>query len=62
MDRCFNHASLVTLAMFPVLVFMYVHRAQREERDARAQFGDAYTRYAANTPTFFPRLGVKVHA
>ena len=58
----FQSRSLIALAMSPVLVFMYVHFAQREERDARAQFGDAYTRYATNTPAFFPKLGVKVHA
>jgi protein-S-isoprenylcysteine O-methyltransferase Ste14 len=58
----FQWPTLVTLAMFPVLVFMYVHLARREERDARTQFGDAYTRYEADTPAFFPRIGVKVHA
>jgi protein-S-isoprenylcysteine O-methyltransferase Ste14 len=49
--------TLVTLAMFPILVYMYVHLARREERDARMEFGDAYTRYEANTPAFFPRFG-----
>jgi methanethiol S-methyltransferase len=57
----FQWPTLVTLAMYPILVFMYVHLAKREEQDARAEFGDAYTRYAANTPAFFPRLGVKNH-
>src|SRR5215510_5908183 len=37
--------TLVTLAMFPILVFMYVHLARREERDALAEFGDAYSHY-----------------
>jgi len=58
----FQWPTLVTLAMFPILVFMYVHLARREERDARVQFGDAYARYEANTPAFIPRFGVKVHA
>jgi protein-S-isoprenylcysteine O-methyltransferase Ste14 len=58
----FQWPTLITLAMFPILVFMYVHLAQREEWDARMEFGDAYTRYATNTPAFFPGLGVKVHA
>ncbi len=58
----FQWPTLVTLAMFPILVFMYVHLAKREEQDARAEFGDAYTRYAANTPAFFPRIEAKVHA
>ena len=49
--------TLVTLAMFPILVFMYVQLARREERDAHTEFGEAYTRYKANTPAFFPRFG-----
>ena len=57
----FQWPTLVTLAMFPILVFMYLRLAQREERDARAQFGDACTRYEANTPAFFPRFGATVH-
>jgi methanethiol S-methyltransferase len=49
--------TLLTLAMFPVLVWMYVHLARQEEREARAQFGDAYASYAATTPAWFPALG-----
>ena len=49
--------TLVTLLMFPILVFMYVKLARREEREALAEFGDAYARYAAKTPRFIPRLG-----
>lgn len=48
--------TLVTLVMFPILVFMYVHLARREERDAIAEFGEEYDRYAGKTPAFFPRL------
>ena len=43
--------------MFPVLVAMYVHLANQEERDARAEFGAGYDRYVAVTPDRFPRLG-----
>ena len=46
--------TLVTLAMFPVLVVMYVLLARREERDEEAAFGEAYRRYAERTPRFFP--------
>jgi protein-S-isoprenylcysteine O-methyltransferase Ste14 len=46
--------TLPTLFMFPVLVGLYVHLAHEEEEEARAQFGEAYDRYAAVTPTFFP--------
>ena len=49
--------TLVTLAMFPFLVVMYVKLARREEREALAQFGEKYARYAALTPAFIPRLG-----
>jgi protein-S-isoprenylcysteine O-methyltransferase Ste14 len=48
--------TLLTLAMFPILVWMYVRLARREEREVRAEFGDVYARYAAATPAFFPRL------
>jgi protein-S-isoprenylcysteine O-methyltransferase Ste14 len=47
--------TLLTLAMFPVLVFMYVRLALREEREAERQFGEAWLRYAARTPRFVPR-------
>ena len=50
--------TLVTLLMFPVLVAMYARLARREEHDALATFGEAYARYAAATPGFFPRLGL----
>jgi protein-S-isoprenylcysteine O-methyltransferase Ste14 len=48
--------TLLTLAMFPVLVFMYVRLARAEEREARAQFGRDYERYMDEVPAFIPRL------
>lgn len=48
--------TLLTLAMFPVLVWMYVRLARSEERDTRTQFGEAYAAYAARTPGFIPRF------
>jgi protein-S-isoprenylcysteine O-methyltransferase Ste14 len=48
--------TLLTLAMFPVLVFMYVRLAHIEERETRAEFGGAYVRYAAETPAWIPRF------
>lgn len=47
--------TVLTLLMFPLLVRMYIWLARQEERDALAQFGDAYARYAAATPGFLPR-------
>jgi protein-S-isoprenylcysteine O-methyltransferase Ste14 len=48
--------TLLTLLMFPVLVYMYVRLARREEGEVAAEFGAAYERYAARTPAFWPRL------
>ncbi len=48
--------TLLTLAMFPVLVWMYVHPAHQEERDSLAAFGDDYRRYMSRVPGFVPRL------
>lgn len=49
--------TLVTLAMFPVLLVVYARLARREEDDAIAEFGDEYRRYRYRTPAFIPRLG-----
>jgi methanethiol S-methyltransferase len=49
--------TLLTLAMFPVLVFMYVRLARTEEGDSTREFGDQYRTYMAQVPGFIPRLG-----
>ncbi len=54
--------TILTLLMFPVLVYMYVRLARREEREVLAEFGETYARYAANTPAFLPRIGRKAPA
>jgi protein-S-isoprenylcysteine O-methyltransferase Ste14 len=48
--------TLLTLAMFPVLVVMYVRLAIAEERDSEQAFGQAWRAYAATTPRFIPSL------
>ena len=48
--------TLLTLAMFPVLVVMYVSLARSEEREALAEFGASYSEYMKNVPAFIPRL------
>lgn len=48
--------TLLTLAMFPILVVMYVRLARNEEREALAAFGDEYRAYMARVPGFIPRL------
>lgn len=49
--------TVLTLAMFPILVFMYVRLARNEEHEAERVFGAQWSRYAAQTPGFWPRLG-----
>lgn len=49
--------TLVTLAMYPVLVVMYALLGKREEKEMLAQFGDEYRRYMRAVPAFIPRLG-----
>ncbi|MGH7410018.1 MAG: methyltransferase family protein [Candidatus Methylomirabilis sp.] len=51
--------TVLTVLMFPVLVWMYVRLARREEREVLGEFGEAYARYAVITPAFFPRVGRK---
>ncbi|MDX1251510.1 MAG: isoprenylcysteine carboxylmethyltransferase family protein [Gammaproteobacteria bacterium] len=51
--------TILTLLMFPVLVYMYVRLARREEREVATEFGAAYARYADATPAFIPRLRQK---
>jgi len=46
--------TILTLAMFPVLTFMYVRLAIAEEVQADAAFGETYRQWAAVTPRFFP--------
>jgi len=47
--------TLLTLAMFPVLVWMYLRLAREEEREALVEFGDAYRAYMARVPAFLPK-------
>jgi protein-S-isoprenylcysteine O-methyltransferase Ste14 len=54
--------TILTLAMFPVLVTMYVLLARREEREILDEFGDEYAQYAARRPRFVPHLGSGVGA
>jgi methanethiol S-methyltransferase len=48
--------TLLTLAMFPVLVVMYVRLARTEEQEAIVEFGDEYRAYIEDVPGFLPRL------
>jgi protein-S-isoprenylcysteine O-methyltransferase Ste14 len=48
--------TLLTLAMFPVLVWMYARLARGEEKDSRERFGAGWDRYASRVPAFIPNV------
>ena len=48
--------TIITAVTWPALVLIYYRLARREEREAEAQFGDAYRAYRARVPMFVPRL------
>ena len=54
--------TLLTVVMFPILVYMYVRLARREEQEVEREFGAEYRRYAARTPAFIPHWVVAPHA
>jgi protein-S-isoprenylcysteine O-methyltransferase Ste14 len=49
--------TLLTLLLFPFLVWMYPRIARQEEAGARRDFGLAYDRYAARVLAWFPHVG-----
>jgi protein-S-isoprenylcysteine O-methyltransferase Ste14 len=50
-------ATLPLLIMWPILVWLYVRLARREEADMRAEFGAEYDAYRARTGMFLPLIG-----
>jgi protein-S-isoprenylcysteine O-methyltransferase Ste14 len=46
--------TLLTVIMFPILVYVYVRLARHEEQTALQEFGDRYRDYMARTPAFIP--------
>ena len=48
--------TLLTLAMFPLLIWMYLRLARTEEQDSQMTFGEEWERYALHVPAFVPRL------
>jgi len=50
--------TILTLAMFPFLVWMYVRLAHTEEHEALREFGLRYEHYAAVTPRWIPHWGI----
>jgi protein-S-isoprenylcysteine O-methyltransferase Ste14 len=54
----FQWPTLLTLAMYPFLVFMYARLARNEEIEAERAFGNEWMCYAERTPRFVPSLGM----
>ena len=46
--------TLVTAAMYPILVVAYRRLARSEEAQMRREFGEAWDAYTARTPRFVP--------
>jgi protein-S-isoprenylcysteine O-methyltransferase Ste14 len=53
--------TLVTLVMFPILVFMYARLAGTEESQMAARFGEQWRAYAVRTPRFIPAFRGGAH-
>jgi protein-S-isoprenylcysteine O-methyltransferase Ste14 len=53
----FQWPTILTVAMYPVLLLMYWRLSLSEERSAEIEFGATYQQYAARTPRFIPLLG-----
>jgi len=49
--------TILTLIMFPILVWRYKKLAKIEEQEVLAEFGDEYSSYMAKVPGFIPHLG-----
>jgi protein-S-isoprenylcysteine O-methyltransferase Ste14 len=54
--------TILTLVMFPVLVWMYARLARREEAEVRGEFGERWDAYAQWTPAFIPRWRSRAEA
>ena len=52
----FQWPTLLTLAIFPVLVWMYIRLARTEEAESRAKFPTEFEKYARSVPAFVPRI------
>jgi len=50
--------TIITLLMFPILVWVYVRLANAEEREAKTRFGEQWREYAARTPRFVPQRSI----
>lgn len=47
--------TIITLAMWPILMWMYYRLARREEQEMASRFGERYLAYRQQVPMFWPR-------
>ena len=50
--------TILTLAMFPILVIMYWRLAKFEEKESKERFGEAWDVYKDHVPAFIPKWNV----
>ncbi|UCC58736.1 MAG: isoprenylcysteine carboxylmethyltransferase family protein [Candidatus Bathyarchaeum sp.] len=48
--------TLSTLALWPVLAFLYYRLAREEDKQMEEKFGEEFLKYKNNVPTFIPKL------
>lgn len=51
--------TLLTLAMYPFLIWMYLRLSRSDDQDTRARFGAVFDDYARRVPAFFPALAAR---
>jgi|Deesub1362B_J571_1020462.scaffolds.fasta_scaffold00040_62 protein-S-isoprenylcysteine O-methyltransferase Ste14 len=54
--------TLLTALMWPVLIYLYVRLAKREEKEMEEKFGEAYLEYKRGVPMFIPFPKIHVTA
>jgi protein-S-isoprenylcysteine O-methyltransferase Ste14 len=48
--------TIITLALWPILVIVYYKLAKTEEKDAEEQFGEEFLEYKRRVPGWIPRI------
>lgn len=51
--------TILTAAMWPIVVIMYYRLAKKEEKEMEERFGDRYLLYKENVPMFIPKFSIK---
>ncbi|MCW4045745.1 MAG: isoprenylcysteine carboxylmethyltransferase family protein [Candidatus Bathyarchaeota archaeon] len=51
--------TIITLALWPILAFLYYRLAKSEDKDMEEQFGEEFRSYKAKVPAFIPRFRKK---